>query len=437
MGKADATGEGQLSLPLGGLMYEAYRNGALDEFPAPKSLDAMRDSLIEVWSNKPELRFMHSMLCSMALPVQEPADPSAPVVKQNGDSSLIIQPLITQDFVEGELTTVCHGIPYGRHARMILYYIMTEAVYCQSREIVLGDNFSDWCRRMGLNAKSGGKRGTRTMIAEQMRRIMSCQWTFRTDRRLSVAENGTIDKSRAKKGASSLSAFSVQEMKIANQYAGLRSSQGEFVTHFMLTEEFYDHLLGHSVPLNDRAMAALSNSAIQMDLYCWLCARLPRIPVNETVRISWDSFFDQMGSTAGTRSKRRQTIREVWQVVSAVYPEARNSVDFGTRYISLKHAERPAKGRLTVIGKDNATAGKASVQTADGEDLYANVTFPKSGIHFVEPFASIGKAKGSNNCLLGLAERFREAVGPEIETLSGKRLVHRWTKFCESVPPPR
>jgi hypothetical protein len=41
-----------------------------------------------------------------------------------------------------------------------------------------------------------------------------------------------------------------------------------------LSQEFYDTLTGHAVPLDPRALAALRHSALVLDVYSWLAEPL-------------------------------------------------------------------------------------------------------------------------------------------------------------------
>src|SRR3546814_8202098 len=93
---------------------------------------------------------MHSALCAMSLPVKRPKDEFASVIRRDGNYTLIIRPLERMRMVDGELVPVNLGVPFGAHARLVMLYIMTQSVKTKSREIFLGDSFSAWLRRMGI-----------------------------------------------------------------------------------------------------------------------------------------------------------------------------------------------------------------------------------------------------------------------------------------------
>jgi hypothetical protein len=45
-----------------------------------------------------------------------------------------------------------------------------------------------------------------------------------------------------------------------------------------LSDDYFDSLTRHAVPLNHMAVSALSGSAFALDVYAWLAQRLHRIP---------------------------------------------------------------------------------------------------------------------------------------------------------------
>ncbi|WP_404478942.1 replication protein RepA [Novosphingobium sp. BL-52-GroH] len=449
-GESDA----QIMLPLGAQFVEALKYSPAAEVRAlAETEDAQRifDAVHFVMEEESLPNFMHSALCAMSLPVKAPKDQSAPVIRRDGNISLIIQPMERQEPIgpDGEFVAVNKGVPYGRHARLIMIYIMTEAVRTRTREIYLGSSFSSWLRRMGItNTSSGGKRGTRTSVQDQIDRILNCQWTIRWDDSVPASSKG---KKWQTAPAQQARAFAVNDMRIVNQYAGLRTGEGTFVSHFVLSEEFYGELLKHSVPFNERAIVALKDSATKLDLYTWLAYRLPRIPQGTEVRLSWADLAKHLGNQSNTMTKFRQSVRAAWEEVSGVYQQARHSVDVSDLIIRLRHAEKPTKGMLLLQGEGrgprrqvSSTAeetGLLRVYSADKPMLpkpAAAIRFPTSGaLEFAEPeLYRIGRDFGSNNSVTIMADAFRKLLGSELETLEGDALKDRWKRYVEKWPKP-
>ena len=55
-----------------------------------------------------------------------------------------------------------------------------------------------------------------------------------------------------------------------------------------LSEEYFQSLGQHAVPLDHRAVAALASSSMALDVYVWLAQRLHRVPTGKPQFIAWD-----------------------------------------------------------------------------------------------------------------------------------------------------
>jgi hypothetical protein len=107
------------------------------------------DRVVAVQDEAPSPNFLHSALCAMSLPVRRPADEFAPIMRQDGQYTLVINPKPRLERVNGQQQFQSLGIPFGSLPRLILIHVMTEAVRTGSREIHLGRNFTDgaWASR--------------------------------------------------------------------------------------------------------------------------------------------------------------------------------------------------------------------------------------------------------------------------------------------------
>lgn len=443
----------QLSLPmqLGARFVEELRNHPVDEVrqladnpEAEKVFEAVQ----YVMSTDPISGFLHSALCAMSLPVRRPTDEFAPIIRRDGNYTLIIRPVERMKMVDGDLVSNKVGVPFGVLARLVMLFIMSQAVKQRSREIYLGDSFAAWMRRMGFeNTDGGGPRGSRALIQDQIERLMACEWTIRWDQEVggSPSSNGKAAKKVAKSGkTTSISAFAVNDMRLVNQYGGISTSEGEFVSRFVLSEAFYQNLILHSVPLNERAFAALKRSATQIDLYTYLAYRLPRITKGEEVRLSWQDLAAHLGNDTSAMFKFRQTVRKAWVTVSGVYQQAREAVSFDDLVVRLRHADAPIDNHM--VRRSNGVLDIVSIRP-DGEGIdgkeggdraACSVSFPKVGsIRWHAQLRDIAQRHGSNNDIDLIADRFRKTVGEDLEALVGDRLLLRFQRFCETMQPPR
>ena len=282
-----------------------------------------------VAGEEPVPSFLHSALCAMSLPVRRPHDEFAPIMRQDGQYTLVINPKPRVQLSDGQHSLRSLGIPYGSLPRLILIHIMTEAVKSRSRHILLGRTFTEWMRRLGFKTISYGPRGSATLIRDQLDRLLACEWMIRWD----------SDEAEGERE------FGIKEIKLTNEYAGSDSRSGGFQREIYMTEGFFEHLRAHAVPLNEVAIRQLRNSATALDLYTWLAYRLPRINPKRPATLSWEQLAVHFGNEGRNIRKFRQTVRDAWErQVSAVYPEAR--ADFATTVIRLQSSPAPLQQKL-------------------------------------------------------------------------------------------
>ena len=282
------------------------------------------DRVSAVAAEDPAPNFLHSALCAMSLPVRRPVDDSAPIIRQDGQYTLVITPKAVIRPADGPAKLHVLGVPYGSLPRLILIHVMTEAVRNKSRQILLGTNFTDWMRRMGYRTMSYGPRGSATLIRQQLDRLLACEWMIRWD-----GEDAKGGKE-----------FGIKEIKLTNEYTGTDGRSGAFMRELVLTEGFFEHLRRHAVPLNEHAIRQLRDSPTALDLYTWLAYRLPRISHKRTTQLSWQQLAMHFGNDGHNIRKFRQTVRDAWERhVSAVYPEAR--AEFDSSIIRLHPSPAP------------------------------------------------------------------------------------------------
>ena len=128
-----ALGDSQLSLrpPLGQQIHLALVRQGPDAALAIAH-EAGQPDLFErvsaVASEAPSPSFLHSALCAMSLPVRRPADEHAPIIRQDGQYTLVINPKPVVKTIDGHQSLRSLGVPYGSLPRLVLIHIMTEAV---------------------------------------------------------------------------------------------------------------------------------------------------------------------------------------------------------------------------------------------------------------------------------------------------------------------
>jgi hypothetical protein len=110
-----------------------------------------------------------------------------------------------------------------------------------------------------------------------------------------------------------------------------------------LSEEYFQSLGQHAVPLDHRAVAALASSSMALDVYVWLAQRLYRVPSARPQFVAWDALHEQFGQGfARVRDFRRRFLHTLHQV-QATYQAARISAD--DRGLTLSHSPPPVAPR--------------------------------------------------------------------------------------------
>jgi hypothetical protein len=269
------------------------------------------------------INYLHSGFAQAALPHREPKNPLEPWVRRNGAYQLIIRPGILP--LKDKIVDI--GVPYGTKARLIMIYFQTEAVRSQSQLVDLGPTMASWLRKMGLST-SGGPRGSYAPVREQALRIARCEFTMRFERgsaEARLADQRIVD--------------GMDLWRDDSDAEDLFRTGGEWVRHVKLSEAFFEHLMEHSVPLSEEAIARLKHSSLALDLYVWLTYRLHAL--KREITVPWHALSDHFGSESGHRVLAFR-LKEVLKDVLAVYPEA--NVEASGRGLVLK----PSKPSVAV-----------------------------------------------------------------------------------------
>jgi len=121
------------------------------------------------------LGFMSRLLIMVNLPYRDPGKDCKNWHRKNGNVSI--------DVVSGYEDGIPIGLPYGAYPRLILAYLITQAVKMQDPTIYLGKSFSHFIGLLGI--ERGGK--TRKQLHKQLERTLSASfaWTYRTDKQWS------------------------------------------------------------------------------------------------------------------------------------------------------------------------------------------------------------------------------------------------------------
>lgn len=294
-----------------------------------KSLSLIRrriiKSAVEIEADDPEaIVYQHSVLAQICLPYRDPGDAERRWKRSQGAAHLEIEAGRAFDPAVGDFVDV--GLPHGPKPRLILAHLNASALRTSSPEIEVEHSLSAFAGRIGL-CRDG--RSIRT-LREQLTRLTTATI------RLALAVPGAP----ARQVQGSLLA---DELELWPPAPGHRVPWASSVT---LSAKYFDSLTRHAVPLDERAVAALSHSAMGLDIYCWLAQRLHRIDPGKPAFITWTALQEQFGWHYAATFKFRQVFRQTLDLVHGVYRGARIELD--SRGMTLRHSPPPVRARLAV-----------------------------------------------------------------------------------------
>jgi Plasmid encoded RepA protein len=212
------------------------------------------------------LAFMSRLLIMVNLPYRDPGKECKNWSRQNGKVSI--------DVVSAyKKSTGWVGIPYGTYPRLILIYLITQAVKTQSPMLSLGKSFGDFLTLLGL--KEGGYQYKQ--IKKQLERILSASfsWTYETDKMQSRTNIQVSHQSQL-----------WWDPKSPEQ-------QALWESNIKLNTDFFNEIIRNAVPLDFRVVSVLKNSPLGLDLFMFIAWRTFKI--DKPVYISWESLQEQLG----------------------------------------------------------------------------------------------------------------------------------------------
>jgi len=168
-------------------------------------------------------------------------------------------------------------------------------------------------------------------IRDQSERISRCSFTF--------DGKGVLAKSIGR-----MTIFDKAIFTSSDEIPG----QGELFPQFAkLSEQFFEHLTNHPVPLDEAAVRAISNNSMALDLYAWLSYRLHVL--KGVIPISWTALKAQFGNGFDSMFHFRATFKDNLRIALAVYRDAK--VEVTDRGVDLLPSKPPVAPRLISIGK--------------------------------------------------------------------------------------
>lgn len=267
-------------------------------------------SEIRLDPGKVEFAFMARQLVQATLPHSDPGN--KPVwSRKNGNLVLTIKPGSDKD---GKTI----GYPYGTLPRLVLFWLSTEVVQTKTQRIFLGESFSEFMKELGLDPSRGGDRSDFVRLGEQMERLFRSTISFDQVR---YGRKSWLDMQIAPQGIIWWNAKEAEHRKDKQPEGDTNPDEPLLRCYIELGEHFFQAILDSPIPCDMRAIRALKQSPLALDLYTWAAHVAYQTKRNGKSRtIAWDLMHSQFGAEY---TSLKEFSRKAWKAllkVKTVYP---------------------------------------------------------------------------------------------------------------------
>lgn len=244
------------------------------------------------------IEYLHPVLCQVGMP-RNPTEKRS-FFRECGNASILVEAghlRIGGKWVE-------QPMPSGAKPRIILGFLCGEAIRNQSPVVKLGRSMSEFLGWLGLS-DSGGVRGDATAFKKQLYALAACHMTL---------SRNAGDTDRTSKTVGPIEHFEAWKSP---------REGGCWLKELELSQQFYQTLRDSPVPLDPRALVALSHSSLALDIYAFLAYRLWRVNRPSGVKLSWENLRDQFGQEYSNPKDFKKTFRIALLSALTAYPEAK------------------------------------------------------------------------------------------------------------------
>ena len=195
------------------------------------------------------------------------------------------------------------GLPFGSVPRLLLSWATTEAVRTKSRELELGNSMSAFMAELGLTP-TGGANGSITRLKNQTRRLFSATVTASYEDNKQIADMG----------------YRLADKSVLWWYPKDPEQTGLWKSTVTLSEHFFNEITDRPVPIDMRAIRALKQSPLALDIYAWLTYRVSYL--RHQTLIPWALLALQFGSDYARLRDFKKAFTDELLKVHTVYAAA-------------------------------------------------------------------------------------------------------------------
>ncbi len=166
------------------------------------------------------------------------------------------------------------GLPYGSIPRLLLAWVTTEAVKTKSRELELGDSMAAFMAELGMSRQGSNI----ASLKNQTRRLFNATVSATYKDGQGVADIG----------------YRLADRTVLWWHSKDPEQAGLWRSTVTLSETFFNEVIDRPVPIDMRAIKALKQSPMALDIYMTLTYRMSYL--KKPTVILWPSLAFQLGS---------------------------------------------------------------------------------------------------------------------------------------------
>jgi hypothetical protein len=281
-------------------------------------------------SETPErIDYLHTVQCQCGIPYRNPGDAVREWDRKQGDASLRIEAGSAIDPHTGSFVKL--GLPFGEKPRLVLIHLASEATRTSSPVIDVEDSMTAFARSLGIETNGHHLKGLKNQLARLAAATV----------RLGIVEGNHAVQINTQ----FVSAFDLWFPAQPDQRVLWPST-------VRLSEEYFTSLGRHAVPLDHRAIGALSSSSMALDAYVWLAQRLHRVSPHKPQLVPWASLYEQFGQGFGRVRDFRRCFLNTLRQVQAAYPTAVFEAD--ERGVTLHRSRPPIAPKVHAVSLSQA-----------------------------------------------------------------------------------
>ena len=274
-----------------------------------------------------EIAFQHTVFCQTSLPYRNPGNNVREWDRRQGSVHLRVEAGSALNPETNEYVKL--GLPFGPKPRLVLSHLNAEALKQGSSLIEVEDSLTAFVQRIqGFSPNGYQIRAFKDHLG--CLSVSTIRLAVTTEERALQVNSQIVD------------AFDLWFTKNEKQRVLWPST-------IHLNDKYFASLQKHAVPLDERALGALSHSSMALDIYAWLAQRLHRIPTERPQFITWTAIKEQFGHGYGRMDNFKRVFRVAMKQVLIQYQTA--NIEEDGCGLTLRNSAPPVTKKLYLVNK--------------------------------------------------------------------------------------